>query len=113
MTFMDANTEKRLATVEQANGATPNDIEEETERSTRAVATGFPPDTSEAKIRKFLQYVMQQESLAGQVAQVRFTADSTTRLSDVRRKARKEPLRNSVTTQPTRGRRARQTCTTP
>ena len=45
---------------------------------------------------------MQQESHTGQVAQIRFTADPTTRLSDVRRKARKEPLRNSVTTQPTR-----------
>ena len=67
-----------LEQLEQAKRTTPNDIEEDTERSTRTVATGFPPDTSEATLRKFLQYVMQQGSLTGQVTQIRCTADPTT-----------------------------------
>ena len=50
--------DKRFTTVEQtgatraeqAKRTTPNDLEDDTERSTQAVATGFPPDTTEAKI---------------------------------------------------------------
>ena len=64
--------------LEQTEHASPNDIEEDPESSTRAVATGFPPDTTEATMRKFLQDVLQKESLTGQVTQIRYTADSTT-----------------------------------
>ena len=55
-TFTDAKNDRGLKQLEQAKRATPNDIEEETERSARAVATGFPPDTSEATTRKFLEH---------------------------------------------------------
>ena len=69
--------EQRLEQLEQAKRTTPNDIEEDTESSTR-VAIRFPPDTSEAPITKFLQYAMQQESLTGQLTQIRGTTDPTT-----------------------------------
>ena len=42
-------------------------MQEDTERSIRAVATRFPPDTTEAIIKKFLQDILQQQSLTGQV----------------------------------------------
>ena len=43
--------------------------------------TGFLPDTSEATVSEFLQYVMQQEPLTGQVAQIRCTENPTTHAS--------------------------------
>ena len=42
--------EQRLEQLEQAKRTAPNDIEEDAERSIRAVATGFPPNTTEAII---------------------------------------------------------------
>ena len=68
---------KRLEQPEQAKRTTPNDPEEDTERSTRAIASGFPP-VSTAIIEKSLQDVLQRESLTAQVTQIRCTADPET-----------------------------------
>ena len=70
--------EQRLDQLEQTKHATPTDVKEDAERSTRAVPAGFPPDTTEATIKKFFLDVLQQGSLAGQVTQIRCTADPTT-----------------------------------
>ena len=72
ITFMDEENDERfknrgLEQLEQAKRTTSNDMQEDTERSIRAVATGFPPDTTEAIIKKFFQDVLQQQSLTGQV----------------------------------------------
>ena len=60
-------TEQRLDQLQQTMHATPNDIEQDAERSTRAVVTEFTPDTTEATLKKFLQDVLQHALLAGQV----------------------------------------------
>ena len=62
--FMDHKNRRRFTTteeipqqLEQANHTTPNDNDENAERSTRAASNGLTPDTTEAATTKFLQDV--------------------------------------------------------
>ena len=103
--------EQRREQLEQTKRTTPNDTDEDTERSTRAVVSGFPPDTTEATIRKFLQDVITKGALTGQVSQIRCTTDPTTHASLMfNAKLERKLLRKKVAMQPTRGRRKHLNC---
>ena len=67
LTRSDAQNQLRFKTIEQrreqlgvTKHKTPYGNEDDAERSTRAVATGSPPDATEATIAKLLQAVLQQ-----------------------------------------------------
>ena len=87
--------EQSLEQLEQAKGTTPNDL----------VATGIPPDTTEATITKFLQDVLLQESVTRQVTQIRCTTDPTTHaFLTLNRKSERNHSVKQLRRRPARGR---------
>ena len=91
--------EQRLEQDELTKHETPNDTEDDAERSTRTVATSFPLDTTKGQSRDFSRSFLNKSHKR---------RPYHTRLSDVQHQISKKSLREH-TTQPARGRRERQT----
>ena len=107
LTLIDGKTQQgftrsvRLEQLEQTKHVTPNEEEEDAERSARAPATGFPTDTSAEKIKTFAKEVIQKEA-ANPASHAYLT---------LRTRSERNNFVKTHTTQPARSGRRKQTTT--